>query len=138
MAAVEIVDPARIRFKLREVWPDFMTFYGTPATWAGWNVCGDDTLFDEFIDYPVSVLSWATTKGNPGLTEVCDRSGRAVPGGLPAKPEIGKVSAAELVALAHAAIAATGARHHLLGPGCSINPDTPEALMHAVGAAVAA
>ena len=86
----------------------------------------------------MSVLSWAMTKGIPGLTEVCDRSGRVLLGGLPAKPEIGKVSPAELDVLAHAAIAATGARHHLLGPGCSINPDTPQALMHAVGAAVAA
>ncbi len=101
------------------------------------HVCGDDTWFDEFIDYPVAVLSWATTKGNPGLVEVRDRSGRAVLGGLPAKPEIGKMSAAELVALAHASIAATGARHHLLGPGCSINADTPDELMRAVGLAIA-
>ena len=38
MAAVEIIDPQRIRFRLKEVWPDFMTFYGTPATGAGWIV----------------------------------------------------------------------------------------------------
>ena len=102
------------------------------------HVCGDDTLFDEFIDYPVSVLSWATTTGNPGLVDVRDRSGRAVLGGLPAKPEIGKMRATELVAIAHASIAATGARHHLLGPGCSINADTPDELMRAVGEAIAA
>jgi peptide/nickel transport system substrate-binding protein len=32
---VEIVDPATIRFHLKEPWPDFMTFYGTTATAAG-------------------------------------------------------------------------------------------------------
>jgi ABC-type transport system substrate-binding protein len=32
---VEIVDPAVVRFHLREPWPDFMTFYGTTATAAG-------------------------------------------------------------------------------------------------------
>lgn len=101
------------------------------------HVCGDDTLFDEFIDYPVSVFSWATTKGNPSLTEVRERTGRAVLGGLPAKPEIGKMHADELVAIARQSIAATGGRHHLLGPGCSINPDTPDELMRAVGEAVA-
>ena len=30
--------PRRIRFHLHEIWPDFMTFYGTPATGAGWIV----------------------------------------------------------------------------------------------------
>jgi peptide/nickel transport system substrate-binding protein len=33
--SVEIVDPHRLRFHLREPWPDFMTFYGTTATAAG-------------------------------------------------------------------------------------------------------
>ena len=36
--AVDIVDPQRIRFRLKQPWPDFMTFYGTPATGAGWIV----------------------------------------------------------------------------------------------------
>src|SRR5262245_46053906 len=38
VAAVEIVDPLRVRFRLKQPWPDFMTFYGTPATGAGWVV----------------------------------------------------------------------------------------------------
>ena len=37
MAAVETVDPLRVRFRLKEPWPDFMTFYST-ATGAGWVV----------------------------------------------------------------------------------------------------
>ena len=35
---VQIVDPGRVRFVLREPWPDFMTFYGTSATGAAWIV----------------------------------------------------------------------------------------------------
>src|SRR5260370_12159014 len=35
---VQIVDPGRIRFHLKEPWPDFMTFYGTSATAAPWIV----------------------------------------------------------------------------------------------------
>src|SRR5438128_3961547 len=35
---VQVVDPGRVRFHLREPWPDFMTFYGTSATGAGWIV----------------------------------------------------------------------------------------------------
>jgi peptide/nickel transport system substrate-binding protein len=38
VAAVDVVDAARIRFRLKQPWPDFMTFYGTPATGAGWIV----------------------------------------------------------------------------------------------------
>src|SRR5262249_9421156 len=38
VAAVEIVDPSRVRFRLKEPWPDFMAFYGTPATGAAWIV----------------------------------------------------------------------------------------------------
>src|SRR5439155_13824327 len=35
---VQVVDPRRVKFVLREPWPDFMTFYGTTATGAGWIV----------------------------------------------------------------------------------------------------
>src|SRR5204863_5322751 len=38
VAAVEAVDPLRVRFRLKQPWPDFMTFYGTPATSAAWIV----------------------------------------------------------------------------------------------------
>ncbi len=38
VAVVEIVDSQRVRFRLKHPWPDFMTFYGTPATGAGWIV----------------------------------------------------------------------------------------------------
>ena len=38
VADVETPDAARVRFKLKQPWPDFMTFYGTLATGAGWVV----------------------------------------------------------------------------------------------------
>src|SRR6266850_2068437 len=38
VAAVEVVDPQRIRFRMKQPWPDFMTFYATPATSAAWIV----------------------------------------------------------------------------------------------------
>ena len=37
MAAVE-VDAQRVRFRLKEPWPDFMTYYGSLAAGAGWIV----------------------------------------------------------------------------------------------------
>jgi len=101
------------------------------------HVCGDHTRFDEFTDYPVSVFSWAATPGNPTLAQVRDRTGRAVLGGLPGKPQIGGLRPEALVERARASIAETGGRRHLLGPDCSINPGTPDALLRAVGEAVA-
>jgi peptide/nickel transport system substrate-binding protein len=38
VAAIEIPAPGHVRFRLKQPWPDFMTFYGTPATGAGWIV----------------------------------------------------------------------------------------------------
>src|SRR5205807_1557046 len=35
---VEVVDQGRVRFHLKEPWPDFMTFYGTSASGAAWIV----------------------------------------------------------------------------------------------------
>ena len=35
---VRVVDARRIQFRLKEPWPDFITFYGTTATSAGWVV----------------------------------------------------------------------------------------------------
>lgn len=102
------------------------------------HMCGSGILFEEFADYPVNVLSWATVPGNPTLTEVHKRTGRAVLGGLPAKPAIKSMTREELVARAERSIQETGGRFHLLGPDCSINPDTPEHLMHAVGERVRA
>src|SRR5437899_10952661 len=52
------------------------------------HVCGADILFDEFADYPMTALSLATVPGNPSLKEAHQRTGRAVIGGLPAKPVI--------------------------------------------------
>src|SRR6202007_1718487 len=37
VAAVETLDPRHVRFRLKEPWPDFLTFYGS-ASGAGWIV----------------------------------------------------------------------------------------------------
>ena len=100
------------------------------------HVCGEDVLFEEFVDYPVTAFSWAMLPGNPSLKEGHRRTGRAVVGGLPAKPHIASMTAAALVERAKAAVGEMSGRWLVLGPDCSINPDTPEPLLHAVGAAV--
>jgi uroporphyrinogen decarboxylase len=83
----------------------------------------------------VAAFSWALGGGNPSLAEGRRRTGRAVVGGLPAKPEIVTLSPEEVAARARRAIAETGGRGLLLGPDCSVNPDTPEPLLHAAATA---
>jgi uroporphyrinogen decarboxylase len=100
------------------------------------HVCGAGILFDEFVDYPVHALSWALAEGNPSLSETRRRTGRAVMGGLPAKPLIATLTPTDMATRARAAVDEMKGRALLLGPDCSINPDTPEGLLHAARAAL--
>jgi len=95
------------------------------------HVCGALAHVDDFRDYPVHALSWAASESNPSLSDVRRRTGRAVAGGLPAKPLIATLSPGVIADKARAAVREMNGRGLLLGPECSINPDTPEALMHA-------
>jgi uroporphyrinogen decarboxylase len=99
------------------------------------HVCGTGILFDEFTDYPMAALSWATVPGNPSLKDAHTRTGRAAIGGLPAKPEIRTLAPGEVAARGRRAIAEMGGRSLLLGPDCSIDPDTPDSVMEAATAA---
>lgn len=95
------------------------------------HVCGAAAHFTEFADYPVAAFSWAVAPGNPSLAEGHRRTGRAVMGGIPAKPEIGSMTPVEIGGRVSAAITDTGGRWLLLAPDCSITPDTPDILLHA-------
>lgn len=99
------------------------------------HVCGGGILFDEFTDYPATAFSWATVPGNPSLADAHRRTGRAVIGGLPAKPEIASMAPAEVETRGRRAIVEMVGRFLVLGPDCSINPDTPETVMDAATAA---
>jgi len=85
VAAVEIVDPYRVRFRLKEPWPDFMTFYGTPATGAGWIVPKKyiEKVGDEgFKKAPIGAGPYRLVSFNPGVElvfEAHERYWRKVP-----------------------------------------------------------
>jgi hypothetical protein len=57
-------------------------------------------------------------------------------GGLPAKPLIASLTPAAIAERARAAVREMNGRALLLGPDCSINPDTAEALLRAARAAL--
>ena len=56
---------------------------------------------------------------------LCYLRPKAVVGGLPAKPEIASMTAEALVGRARHPVAEMSGHWLLLGPDCSINPDTP-------------
>src|SRR6266849_6563171 len=67
---VQVLAPNRVRFVLKEPWPDFMTFYGTSATGAAWIVpkkyvekVGDDG----FKKAPVGAGPYRVVSFTPGV-----------------------------------------------------------------------
>src|SRR5467141_4598 len=70
VAGVDVVEPQRVRIRLKQPWPDFMTFYGSPATGAGWIVpkkyvekVGDDG----FKRHPVGAGPYRFASFQPGV-----------------------------------------------------------------------
>jgi len=72
---VEIVDAGRVRFHLREPWPDFMTFYGTSATGAAWIVPRkyvEKVGEDGFKKAPIGAGPYKVVSFNPGIDLVME------------------------------------------------------------------
>jgi peptide/nickel transport system substrate-binding protein len=72
---VQVIAPNRVRFVLREPWPDFMAFYGTSATGAGWIVpkkylekVGDDG----FKKAPIGAGPYKLASFTPGVELVLE------------------------------------------------------------------
>src|SRR4029453_11354332 len=74
VASIEIPDPGRIRFRLKQSWPDFLTFYSS-ATGAGWVVpkkyvekVGDDG----FKKAPIGAGPYRFVSFTPGVELVLE------------------------------------------------------------------
>ncbi len=72
---VQAVSPTQVRFVLKEPWPDFMTFFGTTASGAGWIVpkkyvekVGDDG----FKTAPVGAGPYRVVSFKPGVELVLE------------------------------------------------------------------
>ena len=72
---VQVVDPLRVRVHLKDPWPDFLTFYATPATGAAWILprkylekVGDDG----FKKAPVGAGPYRFVSFTPGVELVLE------------------------------------------------------------------
>jgi peptide/nickel transport system substrate-binding protein len=82
---IRILDPRHIQFRLKEPWPDFITYYGTTATSAGWVVPKKyvEKVGEEgFKKAPVGAGPYRVVSVNPGIEivlEAFEGYWRAVP-----------------------------------------------------------
>jgi peptide/nickel transport system substrate-binding protein len=72
---VQVVDPGRVRFHLKQPWPDFLTYFGTTASGVGWIVpkkyveqVGDDG----FKKAPVGAGPYRFVSFTPGIELVVE------------------------------------------------------------------
>ena len=73
--AIEIVTSASHPVWLHEPWPDFLTFYATPATGAGWIVPKNYTEKignDDFKNQPVGLGPYRFVSYQPGIELVLE------------------------------------------------------------------
>jgi peptide/nickel transport system substrate-binding protein len=72
---VRVLDARRIQFRLKEPWPDFITFYGTTATSAGWVVPKkyvEKVGEDGFKKAPVGAGPYRVVSVTPGIEIVLE------------------------------------------------------------------
>lgn len=73
--AVEIVNPHHVRFHLYAPWPDFLTFYATPVTGAGWIVPKHYTEKignEKFKEQPIGLGPYRFVHYQPGVELVLE------------------------------------------------------------------
>src|SRR5262249_26747739 len=72
---VQVLNPGQVRFVLREPWPDFITFYGTTASGAGWIVPKkyvEKVGEDGFKAAPVGAGPYKVVSFKPGVELVLE------------------------------------------------------------------
>ena len=75
VATIETPEPGRIRFRLKQPWPDFLSFYGTLATGAGWVVPRhyvEKVGEDGFKKAPIGAGPYRSVSFTPGVELVLE------------------------------------------------------------------
>lgn len=98
----------RVLNEARPLWANFL------------HLCEDQIQLDAMSDYPAQVMHWDSDAGhNPSYHDGQIQSGKAVGGGVSAHV-LAKGTPEDVLRAAHSAIASTGGRGFILGPGCSV------------------
>jgi uroporphyrinogen decarboxylase len=102
------------------------------------HVCRSHNMLWKLMDYPAQAVNWATTDPtNPTITEIWQRTRRPVIGGVDhvatlrqGSPEAVRTEVRNAIGQCREGL--------MIGPGCSISPQTPEANLRAARASVEA
>lgn len=96
------------------------------------HVHGEDIMFDLCASYPVELINWHDRITWPTLSQAQERFDGVVVGGINDQTTIAEGTPQEVAAQAQDAIEQTGGRRLVVGPGCVIPTNTPDANVRAV------
>jgi uroporphyrinogen decarboxylase len=100
------------------------------------HVCRSHNMLWKLMDYPAQAVNWATTDAtNPQIGEVWRHSQRPVIGGVDHVDTLRQGSPEAVAAQIRSAVEQTR-EGILIGPGCSISPQTPAANLRAARATI--
>lgn len=101
------------------------------------HVCRERNHLLRVLDYPVAAFHWDVHgAGNPHFGDVLSQTAKAVMGGVRVAT-LANGNYGDVMAEVNSAKAATDERRFLLAGGCSLDPATPDANLHALSGAVA-
>ena len=107
------------------------------ATFNILHVCQSHNMLRSLADYPIHALNWESRDDtNPSLKEARDFTGLPLIGGV-GREALRDGQPKDVAAHVQDAVAQTGGRGLLVGPGCSISPRCPEANLRTLHQALA-
>lgn len=92
---------------------------------------GDEIYFEDFLAYPVQVMSWSDRLTGPDLREALSLTDKCLMGGLAERGPLTHGTEIEIKNEILGAVAQTRGRRLILANGCSIPDDNPENWLHA-------
>ena len=116
---------------------DLQVLEGTKAGWL--NIIhvhadpaqeDDEIYFENFIDYPVQVMSWSDRLTGPSLSEALTLTDKCLMGGLAERGPLTHGGETEIENEIMAAVTQTKSGRLILANGCSVPDDTPEEWLH--------
>lgn len=92
---------------------------------------GKGCPFEIFADYPANAIGWTATSSPPSLAEAGSLTDMCLVGGWEQEGAVAKGDVEGIRRETKEAVRATGGRHLLLGPGCTIPEETPDEYIRA-------
>jgi len=116
---------------------DLQALEGTKEGWlnvihvhADPDQVDDQIYFENFLNYPVQVISWSDRLTGPSLSEAHSMTDKCLMGGLAERGPITHGGETEIENEIMAAVTQTKGRRLILANGCSVPDDTPEEWLH--------